>query len=90
MVQEVLNPLSVIPGKAGQVYEGSAGSHGPLASVLSTFQVTQCGSRGRSVQPAQSVHQGCIQLWGKKKEGPLLLFAADPSLPMQRQGRSTR
>lgn len=48
--------------KAGQVYQGRAGSCG----VLPTFQVTQCGSRGRAVQPAQSVHQGCIQLGVKK------------------------
>lgn len=90
MAWEALNPLPVIPGKVGQVYQGRAGSHSLLASVLSTFQVTQCGSRGGSVQPAQSVHQGCIQCWGRKREGPLPPLAADPSLPMQRQGRSTR
>lgn len=61
--------------KAGQVYQGRAESLG----ALSTSQVTQCGSRGRSVQPAQFVHQGCIQPGGKKVLcHPLLQIQTSP------------
>lgn len=78
--------------KAGQVYQGRAGSHG----LLLTFQVAQFGSRGRcvdqyrsgrSVQPAVCTSR--LPSLGPRR--PLPPLAADPSLLMQEgQGTSTR